>query len=388
MYTYSKETVGLHGGANQVRSITDEVPRLELDQEDQDPEEQLLLMKEHSSAMFAHMLHHPGRPKILAVGDDPTNLQVLDHILSPVHYDITLVSNAKEALDLLDSQEWSLIITDAAMPQRSGYKLTKQIRSKFSLSELPILLLATHSHPEDMYEGYMAGANDYLIKPINSLELKTRVHALINVQRSINERLRLEAAWLQAQIQPHFLFNTLNTIASLSEVDINRMIALLEEFGNYLQASFHDVNLQRVVPLQHELQLLRSYLYIEQERFGERLKVIWQIPEHLRIELPPLSIQPLVENAIKHGILVRASGGSITINIKEFPQLVEIKIIDDGVGMTEEKVQNLLQGDNKIEQGIGLLNTDRRLKQLYGHGLKIQSVLDHGTTISFIIPKN
>ena len=335
------------------RSIENERQKLEKQDQLLEPDEQLLPMQENSSAMFTHVLHHPERPKILAVDDDPTNLNILNLILTPSHYDITFVTNAGEALTLLDSQEWSLIITDAAMPQRSGYELTKQIRQKFSLSELPILLLATHNNPEDMYEGYMAGASDYLIKPINSLELKTRVHALINVQRSINERLRLEAAWLQAQIQPHFLFNTLNTIASLSGVDMNRMIALLEEFGNYLQASFHNVNLQRVVPLQHELQLLRSYLYIEQERFGERLKVIWQVPEHLRLELPPLSIQPLVENAIKHGILVRSSGGSITINIKEFPQLVEIKIIDDGVGMTEEKVQNLLQGDNKLEQGIG-----------------------------------
>jgi sensor histidine kinase YesM len=370
---------------------TDEVCQIKLEQQGQSREmenQYQMSMQQASTAMFTHVFHHSDRPKILAVDDDPTNLNVLNNILSPAHYDITFVNNVAEALVLLDSQEWSLIITDAEMSQRAGYELTQQIRLKFSLSELPILLLAAQSKPEDMYAGHLAGANDYLIKPINSLELKTRVHALINVQRSINDRLRLEAAWLQAQIQPHFLFNTLNTIASLSEVDINRMIALLEEFGNYLQASFHDVNLQRVVPLQHELQLLRSYLYIEQERFGERLKVIWQIPENLRIELPPLSIQPLVENAIKHGILVRAGGGSITINIKEFPQLVEIKIIDDGVGMTEEKVKNLLQGDNKLEQGIGLLNTDRRLKQLYGYGLKIQSALDHGTTISFIIPKN
>lgn len=370
---------------------TDDVCQKKLEQQVQSREmddQCEISMQEASSTIFTHIFHHSDRPKILAVDDDSTNLNILSSILTPPHYDITFVTNVAEALVLLDSKEWSLIIIDTEMPQRAGYELTKEIRLKFSLSELPILLLATQSRPEDMYTGHLAGANDYLNKPINSLELKTRVHALINVQRSINERLRLEAAWLQAQIQPHFLFNTLNTIASLSEVDMNRMIALLEEFGNYLQASFHDVNLQRVVPLQHELQLLRSYLYIEQERFGERLKVIWQIPEHLRIELPPLSIQPLVENAIKHGILVRASGGSITINIKEFPQLVEIKIMDDGVGMTEKKVQNLLQGDNKIEQGIGLLNTDRRLKQLYGYGLKIQSVLDHGTTISFIIPKN
>lgn len=402
----SKQLVELHGGTIEVESAPNEgaqfsftIPlddaeeRLESDQQligqlIEQVEEVLLPIQEASPTMYSDVLRNPIRPKILAVDDDPINLKILRNILTSTHYDITSVTSSKEALSLLDTEEWSLIIVDVMMPQLSGYELTKQIRQKFSLSELPILLLTARSRPEDMYAGFMAGASDYLIKPINSLELKTRVRALIDLQRSINERLWLEAAWLQAQIQPHFLFNTLNTIASLSEVDINRMIALLEEFGNYLQASFHNANLKRVVPLQHELELLRSYLYIEQERFGDRLKIIWLVPEQLRVELPPLSIQPLVENAIKHGILVRASGGTIIIQIKEFPDLVEIQITDDGVGMTEERVQDLLQGNSGKERGIGLLNTDRRLKQLYGHGLNIQSVLNHGTTISFIIPKN
>ncbi len=89
----------------------------------------------------------------------------------------------------------------------------------------------------------------------------------------------MEAAWLQAQIKPHFLFNTLNMIASLSEIDPAVMGQLLEEFGHYLRKSFDVQNIQTLVALDHELELVRAYLYIEKVRFGERLQVEWALPE-------------------------------------------------------------------------------------------------------------
>src|SRR5690625_7724184 len=96
------------------------------------------------------------------------------------------------------------------MPTMSGYELTRSIRERFTISELPILLLTARSNPEDIYTGFLAGANDYVTKPVDAVELNVRVHALSNLQASIHERLWMEAAWLQAQIRPHFLLNTLN----------------------------------------------------------------------------------------------------------------------------------------------------------------------------------
>ncbi|RIE01129.1 response regulator [Cohnella faecalis] len=178
------------------------------------------------------------RSSLLAVDDDPVNLSVLQSVLASENYDIVTCTSGEEALARLPSREWDLIIADVMMPNMSGYQLSRAIREVYSLSELPILLLTARSRPEDIEVGFQAGANDYLTKPVAANELKSRVRALTDGKQSFRKRLRMEAAWLQAQIQPHFLFNSLNAIASLSEFDTTRMRALLEAFGKYLRVSF------------------------------------------------------------------------------------------------------------------------------------------------------
>ncbi|SDZ08459.1 Signal transduction histidine kinase [Evansella caseinilytica] len=326
-----------------------------------------------------------GKPKILAVDDDPMNIHVLQNILSPEEYFMETATSGKEVLQRLE-EGWDLIIADVMMPEMTGYELTEAIRKQFSISELPVLLLTARSSPEEIYTGFLSGANDYLVKPIDSLELKVRIHAVIDLKHSIQERLRMEAAWLHAQIQPHFLFNTLNTIASLSEIDTPRMAALLEHFGRFLQKSFDEKNLDALVPLSHELAILEAYVYIEQERFGDRVTVHWEKEQDAACQLPPLSIQPLVENAIRHGILKKAEGGNIYIRIKQQKQTVKIAIADDGVGMSKETMKKVLTRVPDQTRGVGLLNTDTRLKQLYGKGLEITSKPGEGTEISFQVP--
>ena len=219
----------------------------------------------------------PNKASILAVDDDPVNLRVLTNILSDDHYNIEAVTSAEDALKTLETKEWDLVISDVMMPGMSGYELTKQIREKFPISELPILLLTARGNTEDIYTGFLSGANDYVTKPVDAVELNARVHALTNVQASIKERLSMEAAWLQAQIRPHFLLNTLTAITALSETDRTRMARLLEKLAQYLQSSFYMKNTDQLVPLEQELELLEAYLYIEKERFGDRLNVNWML---------------------------------------------------------------------------------------------------------------
>jgi len=119
----------------------------------------------------------------------------------------------------------------------------------------------------------------------------------------------MQGAWLQAQIQPHFIFNTLNSIAALGIIDSTKMQKLLLEFSNYLRISFDFKNSNPVVELKHELELVKSYIYIEQERFEDRLKIDWDIDDNINFYIPPLTIQLLVENAINHGILKKIEGG-------------------------------------------------------------------------------
>lgn len=336
----------------------------------------------------AHVASERGEiaANILVVDDDPVNLRVLTNILD-VNYHVTTALSGDQALKLLEVGEWDLVISDVMMPNMSGYELTKMIRKQFTISELPILLLTARNQAEDIYTSFQVGANDYISKPMDRLELQARVKALTTLKQSINKQLRMEAAWLQAQIKPHFLFNTLNTIASLAEVDTDKMVKLLHEFGNYLQRSFDIRNIQPLIYLDDELDITRSYLFIEQARFVDRIQVDWNVDDELLFKIPPLSIQPLVENAIRHGILKRQKGGNVSIQIIDHQDHYEIAISDDGVGMSQDQIEQILKEHPENISGIGIPNTNRRLKKIYGQGLSIKSKLDHGTTVTFRVPK-
>ncbi|MCL1694845.1 MULTISPECIES: ATP-binding protein [unclassified Lysinibacillus] len=327
------------------------------------------------------------RPRVLVVDDDPVNLRVIETILSIEKYDIVTVTSGSRALEIIMSQEWDLIISDVMMPTMSGYELVRTVRQQFSITELPVLLLTARSQSQDIKNGFLAGANDYVTKPVDALELRSRVKALTDVKQSAQERLRMEAAWLQAQIQPHFLFNTLNAIITLSEIDIERTSKLLEALSDFLRESFKFQNIDKLVPIEDELNLVRSYLYIHKERFGERINTTWDLEVTTDVMIPSLTIQPLIENALKHGILPRENGGNIHIRIVDCDTYIEITVSDDGIGMDEVTMEHLLERKSETSTGIGLLNTDLRLKQHYGKGLQIKSKLNQGTSISFVVLK-
>ncbi|MGE8205583.1 ATP-binding protein [Heyndrickxia sp. NPDC080065] len=343
-------------------------------------------MGELAASALVPPLLNGGKVNILAVDDDPVNLKVLVGILSTEPYSITTATSSKEVLDLLGTQQWDLLIADVMMPNMSGYELTQKVREHYSLSELPVLLLTARSQPADIYTGFLAGANDYITKPVDSLELKYRIKALITLKQSINERLRMEAAYLQAQIQPHFLFNTLNSIMALSEIDIEKMQNLVHAFASFLQFSFDSLNTGELVSLTHELELAEAYSYIEKVRFGDRLSIVWDVEPNINLHLPPLTIQPLIENAVKHGILSQSKGGTVNIRITRNESFTLVEVKDNGKGMEQEKVIQLLSSTVNGKRGIGLSNTNRRLIQLYGQGLSIVSEPNKGTTVSFAIP--
>jgi two-component system sensor histidine kinase ChiS len=325
------------------------------------------------------------KPKILVVDDDPVNLKILTGVLSFKDYEMVTVTSGVDALMKLDTDQWDLVITDVMMPHMSGYELTQKIRERFTIAELPILLLTARSQPEDIYTGFMTGANDYVMKPMNAMELKGRVRSLTDLKQSVNERLRVEAAYLQAQIQPHFLFNTLNSISALASFDTDRMSQLIDAFSSYLRLSFNFLNAEPMIPIERELELVRAYLYIEKERFDDRMTIKWELPENLHFQLPPLTIQPIVENAVRHGILSRSKGGTVAIAIQEYADYIEITITDNGKGMTSEQLQQLLSSQSNATRGIGFLNTHKRLLRVYGKGLQIKSKEGQGTSVTFTI---
>lgn len=328
---------------------------------------------------------HPGAPRILLAESDPAELEAMAVLLEGEGYDVTAVSSSELALSELDkSGMWDLAVVAVIMPRLSGYELCRRIRERFSYHDLPVLFLTSRSQPADLLVGFDAGGNDYATKPVNASEFIARVHTLLQIKRSVREKLLIEIALMQAQIKPHFLYNTLNTLASLGDFDQDAMRSLLVEFGKYLRGSFDRRNLDDVVPFLKEWELMKSYLKIEMARFGERLRLELREPDNMSFTIPPLTIQPLVENALRHGVLRRYEGGTVCIAVSETPEGHLIEIMDDGVGFPLEKWQRIASGE--YEGGIGMHNVHRRLKHAYGQGLSVASC-DNGTKVSFVIPR-
>lgn len=206
-------------------------------------------------------------------------------------------------------------------------------------------------------------------------------HALVYAGRARDREEQLASAELSAlkmQLHPHFLFNTLNAITAFVRTEplvAERMIARLSELLRHTlqHAGVHEV------ALEDELRFLRSYLEIEQARFDERLRVCWEIdPAVLRARVPHLILQPLVENAIRHGIGPRAAGGTVQIEARPRGGRLELVVRDRGVGMDPGTART----------GVGLSNTRARLRQLYGaqHTIEVQGAPGRGVEIRITLP--
>lgn len=191
---------------------------------------------------------------------------------------------------------------------------------------------------------------------------------------------KAELKALYSQINPHFLFNVLNTIASFVRIDPNKAREVIIDLSTYLRYNIE--NSMKFVPLEQELEQVKAFVAIESARFGTKIKVHYEIEEKaLESEIPSLSIQPLVENSIIHGLLPKRQGGNIWISAKVKEEGTQIIIQDDGVGISESVIHSL---EEEIGSSIGLKNVHHRLKLIYGKGLLVER-LSEGTKISFWI---
>ena len=197
-----------------------------------------------------------------------------------------------------------------------------------------------------------------------------------------------EVRALRAQISPHFIYNSLNAIASFINTDPAQARELVLEFADFTRYSFRRHG--DFTTVAEELRSIDSYLRLERARFGDRLKVTLQVaPEVLSTVVPFLSIQPLVENAVRHGLESKEGGGRITITAEDSGAFAEISVEDDGVGIDPAVLESVLAGGAPGEH-VGLRNVDARLRQVYGeeHGLVVETNVGAGTLVRMRVPKS
>ena len=208
---------------------------------------------------------------------------------------------------------------------------------------------------------------------------------LMEADRLKDELMKTQLSFLLAQIKPHFLYNSLTVISALSTRNPKRTKELLYDLSDYLRGSFQFENVSGMTPLSSELATVRAYLSIEKERFQSKLSVEYDIDETIDVSVPVLAIQPLVENALRHGILKRQSGGTVYISAKAERNGVCIRVEDDGVGMPAGMAECLLESKTQ-PSGVGLANIHKRMILFFGHGLQIDSTEGKGTAVTIRIP--
>ena len=235
--------------------------------------------------------------------------------------------------------------------------------------------------------GYLA---DVISDLALEIDLYTKENTRIAVERekaeTARERAEKEAyeakvSVMVSQIQPHFMYNALTSIAMMCQIDPDTAQEATITFAKYLRGNMDSLRQTKPIPFEQELEHLKKYLYIEKLRFGKKLNIEYDI-QATDFVLPQLSIQPLVENAVKHGVGMKKKGGTVTITARETETAYEVIISDDGVGFdtTAEK-------KNDGRSHVGMENTVRRVNDMCGGEVRIESKVGEGTVARVILPK-
>ncbi|SBW00687.1 hypothetical protein KL86CLO1_11376 [uncultured Eubacteriales bacterium] len=232
----------------------------------------------------------------------------------------------------------------------------------------------------------------------SSTDIEQRKHLESNLIKAKNE---IELAYYQAQIGPHFLYNAMSAIALYCTTEPKKASSLIVDLSFFLRKSYDFKNMDYMVTLEQELELVKAYINIEKVRFQDRLQVIYEIPEELYQQLiPPLILQPLIENAINHGLMKRIEGGTVVICAAQTGNMFQCEVRDDGVGIGETQIQILKDMNETFttitmekteptsRRGVGLVNIHARLLRRYHKGLTIARNEAGGTTVSFSLPES
>jgi DNA-binding response OmpR family regulator/two-component sensor histidine kinase len=330
--------------------------------------------------------------RVLVVDDEPVNLQVVANHLALEGWSVETASCGEEALAAVDTALPDVVLLDVMMPGMNGFEVCRTIREKRSASALPIVLLTSLNRREDVMHGFEVGANDYLMKPFHADELVARVRSLVLVRQSfatMEENLRLarqvadgklsEARaklevdratieMLRYQLNPHFLLNALAAIRGAITESPETARRAVSDLSDFCRLTLRRASVE-IVTVDEELEMVRAFLGVHKTRWGDYLRVSTSFDESiLHSHIPAWLLQPIVENALKHG--TRTS-----------PDALEVRVVGrrrdaTTLVMTVSNTGRFVAaaGEERA-QGIGMANLRQRLAKWYpdGHSLLVST---------------
>ncbi len=296
------------------------------------------------------------------------------------------------ALDGVGDKHRDRVVTHAQAALDSGTAVVISPEQAREVSQMFRSGIAAPLTSDDVVIGALVAYSPYAAGPA-TMRAVEEVAGFVSGQLDLAELDRTRARTaeaevkvLRAQISPHFIFNSLTAIASFVRTDPDRARELLLDFADFTRYSFRSHG--RYTALAEELRSVEQYLLLEQARFGDRLQVKLRVdPEVLSVRIPFLCIQPLVENAVRHGLENRDAPGTVSITAIERGADAWISVEDDGVGNDPEVIRRSLSGEPGDH--VGLANVDERLRRAFGddHGLVVETAPLAGTKVTMRIPK-
>ncbi|GAA6445988.1 hypothetical protein K170097C1_43790 [Hungatella effluvii] len=355
--------------------------RLMLAEEKKKPE-----AEPETEKVFSDAAYH-----VVLISALPQQIELIEEYLIYENFDVKTFSSASEALRYIEgTRDINIIIAGDMFGEMDTLSVCMEIRKEYALEQLPILMISHEKQRVLKMEPFLY-VNDIIYEPFEYITLMQKLHSLIILQESAKESMLSRLDFLQAQMDPHFIFNTISTIMPLCMEEPEEAYRLLGYFSEYLRGSLYHKGLNTTILLEQELELIHAYLNIQEVRFSHMIRYILVNEVDETVKILPLIVEPIVENSVKHG---RMAGKELLIclEIRKEGNGIRFIIEDNGKGMSEEKVQAVLQ-DNSEEMSngsysIGLMNLRKRLQIYYQSVLRIESSEGEGTKISFTIPSD
>ncbi|AXH99127.1 sensor histidine kinase [Sporosarcina sp. PTS2304] len=335
-------------------------------------------MKQQTAEAVCKILFNELRPGAVAMTNKTDILAFLGPVGEPLHGPIQ-TDITRQVI-----QQGTLVVADTIEPDPYNSSCEAVVIAPLKTRNETVGTLK-------LYYPSRKAITDVTIELIAGLaELLSNQLEIAEADRAYQLAKEAEIQALQAQISPHFLFNSMNIIISLIRTNPDEARKLLSSLSYFLRQNLQGTT-AKLVTLQQELAHVEAYLMIEEARFIDKLKIcIDTDPAIMHHKIPPLTLQPIVENAITHGIKDLAADAIVHISIEDMERFIRITVQDNGSGMEEERLQQVGQTQVLSEKGtgVGLYNVNRRLQMSFGTELEIHSAPDKGTSISFHIPKS